>query len=195
MVKYIFYFFVIGLVLSIPMTCVESCNREKEKQISLSINEALANNDFEKAEALDKNQTHREVILEAEIKYLISLNSPEAAKRLSYKIIEHPCLDVELPNEGIQHGDSKSSTYRENIEKANRWLDGLLDIAIIEKNEEVAKVILTKYLDNLKVEKGPQSIVKNGKKIKLSNDDYFLSYSKDSYQRALEKFKKSKQLW
>ena len=123
-----------------------------------SYQEACRHQDFVAAyDWIEKNkgsEEDKDYVFNAEMLYLTSLNTEEASNRIIYLLAEYQIPGTPVHQDG--QFDEKAGTYKdakkyvEGIKRFNKRCDNVLDMAIAQKNVQLANKILPLYKQDIK---------------------------------------------
>lgn len=172
-------------VCCIAVFAVTSCGNKTVKGADgteyVSYQDACRNNDFVAAyriiELNDGKEEDKDYVFNAEMLYLVSLNTKEASNRVLYLLAEYNIpgvppvigseIDVTLrPSEYENFRD-----YIDGIARFNHRCNAVLDLAISQGNEKLAKDVIKLYKKSYETEKVEKLIGYNIKILDYSDVD------------------------
>ena len=136
-------------------------------------------------------------IYKAEIQYLLSeLNGDECKDKITFLLEEIPVEGEKFPqglcddfiawrDEGGDKGLSLDA-YIVWTQHFNRLCDNILSLAINRNNQDLAKMILLKYVDNVEVTKGGSSVKVDG--VKVDGNHGYIKYTSTDRDAARKKY-------
>ena len=134
-------------------------------------------------------------IYKAEIQYLLSeLNGDECKDKIIFLLEEIPVEGEKFP-QGLCFRDVSSRFYNNGAQSDayivwtqhfNRLCDNILSLAINKKNQDLAKMILLKYVDNVEVTKGGSGVKVDG--VKVDEDHGYIKYTSTDRDAARKKY-------
>lgn len=162
----------------------------------LSENGILNKEERKKAEG--KYYSAFDHIYKAEIQYLLSeLNGDECKDKVTFLLEDIPVEGEKFP-EGLcdysiacrgEWGDEglPLDAYIVWTQHFNRLCDNILSLAINRRNQDLAKIILLKYVDNVEVTKGSHSdVAVDG--VKVDGNHGYIKYTSTDRDAARKKY-------
>ena len=136
-------------------------------------------------------------IYKAEIQYLLSeLNGDECKDKITFLLEEIPVEGEKFPQglcdyliacRGDYGGKGISlDAYIVWTQHFNRLCDNILSLAINRNNQDLAKMILLKYVDNVEVTKGGSSVKVDG--VKVDGNHGYIKYTSTDRDAARKKY-------
>jgi len=137
-------------------------------------------------------------IYKAEIQYLLSeLRGDECKNKIAFLLEEIPIEGEKFPQGLCEYGVACRGSWGDEglpldayviwTQHFNRLCDNILSLAINMKNQDVAKMILLKYVDNVEVTKGDSDGVKvNG--VRVDGNHGYINYTSADRDTAKKKY-------
>ena len=159
-VKYFIFCCIVGFA-------VTSCGNKTVKGVDgteyASYQDACRNNDFVAAyriiELNDGGDEDKDNVFNAEMLYLVSLNTEEASKRVLYLLAEYniPGTPAVIGKEyrdlkKVEYADMKVFQYIDGVNRFNARCNSVLDLAITMGNEKLANDVIKLYKKNYEIE-------------------------------------------
>ena len=155
-------------------------------------------NKEERKKAEEKYYSAFDHIYKAEIQYLLSeLNGDECKDKVTFLLEDIPVEGEKFP-EGLcdysiacrgEWGDEglPLDAYIVWTQHFNRLCDNILSLAINRRNQDLAKIILLKYVDNVEVTKGSHSdVAVDG--VKVDGNHGYIKYTSTDRDAARKKY-------
>lgn len=199
------------VVCCIAFLAVTSCGEKTVKGANgkeyESYQEAVRNQDFEAAyiflDRIENNKgkdnekyiTARDFIMTNELTYLASVNSEESTKRIIYLLTEMrpesnkiPKGKIDLHNywdssDGSNPEKEKIDAYSLEVNNFNKQCHRILDLAITEKNQDLAQKVLKCYVPSIIVDRSMKE-----QSFGVDHEIYDISYSSDDYDQAINNY-------
>lgn len=203
------------IVCCIAMLAVTSCGEKTVKGANgkeyETYQQAVRNQDFEAAYIFldriendegkdnDKYITARDFIVGHELTYLASVNSEESSKRIIYLLTEMrpeankiPIGEIDLHLYSHLTGGNpekeRIDAYSLEVNNFNKQCNRILDLAITEKNEELAQGVLKCYVPSIIVGRSMKERSSGG----VDHEIYNISYNNEDYEQADKKINEFK---
>ena len=180
--NFLFSILLISLIASCSSNNDSSAKGNNQDSDYKTYREAIAANDFEAAhsiiaqaegdhETMDRDDFEKEYgikyhngidaakeeIFDKEVKFLVANGSEEATARLVFLFSDFEIKGKRLAEGLNDYHDGYGNQYAYCVDKYNRKLDMVLDLAISQDNKELAKRILKLYKQNIDVFLGGSS--------------------------------------
>ena len=142
-------------------------------------------------------------IYKAEIQYLLSeLRGDECKDKIVFLLEEIPIEGEKFPQGLCDYGVACRGSWGDEglpldayviwTQHFNRLCDNILSLAITMKNQDVAKMILLKYVDNVEVTTGDSDVIVNG--VSVDGNHGYINYTSADRDTAKKKYDEAVEL-